>query len=52
MTSKEFTEQGMAALKEGNKERAHDLLRQAVELDPTNAKAWFFLSRTQSSTAK
>jgi len=51
MTSKDFTEQGVAALKEGDKSRAHDLLRQAVELDPDNAKAWYFLSRTQTSTA-
>ena len=51
MTSKDFTEQGVAALKEGDKSRAHDLLRQAVELDPENAKAWYFLSRTQTSTA-
>jgi len=52
MTSKELTEQGMAALKEGDKNRAHNLLQQAVELDPSNAKAWFFLSRTQTSTAE
>lgn len=51
MTSKEFTEQGVAALKEGDKSRAHDLLRQAVELDSENAKAWYFLSRTQTSIA-
>ncbi len=51
MTSKDFTEQGVAALKEGDKSRAHDLLRQAVELDPENAKAWYFLSRTQTSVA-
>lgn len=52
MTSEDFTEQGVAALKEGDKTRAHDLLRQATELDPTNAKAWYFLSRTQTSTAE
>jgi hypothetical protein len=52
MTSKDFTEQGIAALKEGDKSQAHDLLRQATELDPTNAKAWYFLSRTQTSTAE
>lgn len=52
MTSKDFTEQGVAALKEGDKSRAHDLLRQAVELDSMNAKAWYFLSRTQTSTAE
>jgi len=51
MTSKDFTEQGVAALKEGDKSKAHDLLRQAVELDPKNAKAWYFLSRTQTSIA-
>jgi len=52
MTSKELTEQGVAALKEGDKSRAHDLLQQAVELDPNNAKAWFFLSRVQTSVAE
>jgi hypothetical protein len=52
MSSKDFTEQGVAALKEGDKSRAHDLLRQAVELDSTNAKAWYFLSRTQTSIAE
>jgi hypothetical protein len=49
MTSKEYTDQGITALKEGDKSRAHDLLRQAVELDSKNAKAWFFLYRTQTS---
>ena len=51
MTGKEMAEQGIAALKEGDKSRAHDLLLQAVELDPTYAKAWYFLSQTQSSTS-
>lgn len=51
MTSKDMTEQGVAALKEGDSKRAHDLLQQAVELDPENAKAWFFLSKTQTSSA-
>ena len=51
MTNKDLTEQGIAALKEGDKSRAHDLLRQAVEIDPKNAKAWYFLSRTQTSIA-
>ena len=51
MTSKDMTEQGVAALKEGDSTRAHDLLQQAVELDPENAKAWFFLSKTQTSSA-
>jgi hypothetical protein len=51
MTSKELTEQGITALKEGDKSQAHDLLSQAVGLDPNNAKAWFFLYRTQTSTA-
>lgn len=52
MNSKELTEQGVAALKEGDKSRAHDLLEQAVEADPNNAKAWYFLSRTQTSVAE
>ena len=52
MTAKEIAEQGIAALKEGDKSRAHDLLRQAVELDPNNAKAWYFLSRTQNSSTE
>lgn len=51
MDSKELTEQGVAALKEGDKGRAQDLLEQAVELDDENAKAWFFLARAQSSVA-
>ncbi len=52
MTSKELTEQGVAALKEGDKPRAQSLLEQAVELDPNNAKAWYFLSRVQTSVAE
>ena len=52
MNSKELTEQGVAALKEGDKTRAHELLEQAVEADPNNAKAWYFLSRTQTSVAE
>lgn len=52
MTSKDLTEQGVAALKEGDKSRAQSLLQQAVELDPQNAKAWFFLSRTQTTNAE
>lgn len=49
MTSKDLTEQGVAALKEGDKPRAQGLLERAVELDPNNAKAWYFLSRVQTS---
>lgn len=52
MTSKDLTEQGVAALKEGDKSRANDLLQQAIDLDPENAKAWFFLSRTQTTNAE
>lgn len=51
MTSKELTDQGIAALKDGDESRAHDLLQRAVELDAKNAKAWYFLSRTQTTTA-
>ncbi len=51
MTSKELTAQGIDALKKGKKQEAYDLLEQAVELDPNNAKAWYFLSRVQTSVA-
>jgi|GEM_PF-1684083 len=51
MTSKELTAQGIAALKEGDKQRAHELLEEAVELNPNNAKAWYFLSRVQTNVA-
>lgn len=51
MTSKELTAQGIDALKKGRKDEAHKLLEQAVEVDPNNAKAWYFLSRVQTSLA-
>jgi len=35
-----LAEQGMAALKQGDSERAYDLFSRAIELDPANAKAW------------
>jgi tetratricopeptide (TPR) repeat protein len=49
MISKELTAQAIDALKQGKRQEAHDLLEQAVELDPNNAKAWYFLSRAQTS---
>ncbi len=40
----ELTEQGIAALKAGNREEAHRLLRQAVKDQPDDAQAWLWLS--------
>lgn len=43
--------QGMAAIKAGDKDKARKLLQQAVDQEPENAKAWYFLAGAESSVA-
>ena len=40
MTTEDLLQQGIAALKAGNKEEARLLLRQMVEQDESNEMAW------------
>ncbi len=46
MTAEELTQQGIAALKSGDKARARELLLQAVEHDPQNQLALLWLAGT------
>ncbi|MEL6407900.1 MAG: tetratricopeptide repeat protein [Chloroflexota bacterium] len=46
----DLIQQGLAAVKDGNRAEARKLFEQAVEADPDNARAWYYLGRTQSDT--
>lgn len=46
----DLIQQGLAAVKEGNRAEARRLFEEAVEADPDNARAWYYLGRTQSDT--
>ena len=48
MDVNELIEQGMTAMKAGDNDRARDLLQQAVEQDPDNARAWYMLAGAHS----
>lgn len=43
----ELVNQGVEAYRAGDKDTARQLLSQAVELDPNDAKAWYYLAGTQ-----
>jgi Tfp pilus assembly protein PilF len=39
-----LTDQGITALKAGDRDRARELLGQAIRLDPRSERAWLWLS--------
>lgn len=45
-------EQGLAAVKAGNREEARSFFEQAVAAEPENARAWYYLGRTQTDNAE
>jgi uncharacterized protein YxjI len=47
-----LTEQGIAALKAGDKRRAAELLNEAVQIDPHNERAWLWLSGAVTDNAE
>lgn len=47
MTS-EVLEQGISAFRAGDRERARELLLQAVELEPGNENAWYYLAAAET----
>ncbi|MFP4436093.1 MAG: hypothetical protein ACLFVO_02510 [Chloroflexaceae bacterium] len=47
-----LTEQGIAALKAGDKRRATELLNEAVQIDPHNERAWLWLSGAVTDNAE
>jgi len=47
MTS-EVLEQGISAFQAGDRERARELLLQAVELEPGNENAWYYLAAAET----
>lgn len=48
MDARTFYQQGTAAFKRGDRDEARRLLTRSVQLDPENAMAWLWLSRTQA----
>jgi tetratricopeptide (TPR) repeat protein len=44
-----LVDQGAAALKAGDRERAQRLLAQAIRLDPRNERAWLWMSGVVTS---
>lgn len=49
MDANELIKHGMAAIKAGDKDKARELLQQAVDQEPDNAKAWYLLAGAESS---
>ena len=51
MNDNSLVEQGIAAMKAGDKAKAREILQQAVEENPENAKAWYVLAGAQTDLA-
>jgi tetratricopeptide (TPR) repeat protein len=45
----DLVQQGIDALKDGDRDTAHDLLTQATQDNPDNAKAWYYLAAAAKS---
>src|SRR5262245_5039834 len=47
-----LSEQGIAAFKAGNKDQARQLLSQAVQQDPNDEQAWYYLAAAVDNPAQ